>query len=146
MVPLVAVPVDDPVPLVVLWVLPVDELEDVGWIGVVEVVCVPEVEPLVDWPDSVELVVLDVELPLLAVVEEPAAPLDVPSPRSVGATPPGLIGVVVPPVARGLTSTVTVVVVVGVDDALCAPAEVGAVDAGPPARVEARGAGVWVTT
>ena len=147
-VPAVAVPVDDPVLLEVLSCeLSVDEPVEVDWVEVVEPDCALDVEPLAGCPDCVESapVVDDV-----VVLAEPLVRLVVPSAGLLGAAPPGLADVEIPPVGRSVTLTVTVVVVAGVVVAACEPDDVAdevVAPVGPPVpgeRVAGLAAGVAI--
>jgi len=95
---------------------------EVGVVEVAEPCWLLDAEPLAVWPVWVEPVTVDAELPVVDVVVDVfAEPTVAVVPLTVGLpglAPPGLTTVEIPRVARGLTSTVTVVIVVDVDDAV----------------------------
>ncbi len=119
-VPPVTAPVDEPVPIEeVLSEAPVDEPEELDPVELVDPDCVLEVESLDVEPDWVELVPVEDWVPVVDVVDVPVDVARVPSAvlvvlfaGSLGAAPPRLSVIEVPPVAGGITLTVTVVVVV----------------------------------
>lgn len=99
-----------------------DGSEDVGVVDVAEPSWLLDVDPLVVWPVWVESVPVAAGLPVVDVVvdvfADPSVVLAALSTGLLGLAPPGLTTVEIPPVACGFTSTVTVVIVVEVDDAV----------------------------
>jgi hypothetical protein len=102
------------------WVAPVDGLEELDPVELVEPDCVLDPELLDAEPDWVESVPVEDCVPLVGVVDvvdddasvPPAAVVPVEPAGSLGAAPPRLSVVEIPPVAADVTLTT---VVVGVD-------------------------------
>jgi hypothetical protein len=98
---------------------PVDESDELDPLELVEPDCVLEVESLDVEPDWVELVPVEDWAPVANVVDVvedvarvPLAVVVVPFAGSLGAAPPRLNVIAVPPVVADVTLTITVVVVV----------------------------------
>jgi hypothetical protein len=97
---------------------PEEGSEELDEVELVEPDCVLDVESLDVEPDWVESVLVEDSVPVADVVElvdvarVPPAAVPLPFAASLGAAPPRLSVVEIPPVAGGVTLTVTVVVVV----------------------------------
>jgi hypothetical protein len=147
--PPVAAPADDPAPVGLPAEPPAGVLEEVGWFEVVGLDCVVDVVALGGAPDGgvaavlLELEDVPVEAVPVKVVDDPSTGFAVVAAGPLGATPPTLITVEIPPVGFAWTVADTVVVdSVNVESAL----EVPDADAGPSATMGRRGWGGALAT